>query len=349
MYKSHFGLQRNPFEISPDPAFLYSTERHQEALASLYYGVRKRSGFVVLTGEVGTGKTLIVRCLLEILSKNHVASAYVFNPRLTPVQLLQYICGDLGLETSRSKAEMLLHLNQFLIDRHRQDLETVLIVDEAHLLEPELLEEVRLLTNLETSQQKLLQIVLAGQPELDKVLDSRDLRQLKQRITYRCKLMAFTLSDTRGYLKHRLAIAGAGERSGTIFPEETVEVVHRYSYGIPRLINTVCENALISSYALRLDQVPPTAIEEVACDLRLRVRNGQMSKREDPLDLNEILTHEVLPAYGAHPSPANGGSVEKFDEEEVLVLDVVPGRRSTRKPAKSAKDEDLDMEEGAKL
>jgi len=269
MYKSHFGLKRNPLEISPDPEFLFSTDAHREALAAMYYGIRRHSGFVVLTGEVGTGKTLIIRCLLEILNKDQLASAYVFNPKLSALQLLQYIAGDLGLPPTRSKAELLLKLNHYLIERHRQDLQTVLIVDEAQLLQRDLLEEIRLLTNLETSQQKLLQIVLAGQPELEKKLDSKNLRQLKQRVTFRCNLAPFSAEDTAGYIRHRLTIAGAEGRADTIFPEETIEMIHGYATGIPRLINTICNNALISGYASHSQTISPLLISEVAADLRL--------------------------------------------------------------------------------
>src|SRR6266478_1128172 len=277
MYKSHFGLKRNPFEISPDPEFLYSTDAHREALAAMYYGIRHHSGFVVLTGEVGTGKTLIIRCLLEVLNANQLASAYVFNPKLSALQLLQYIAGDLGLPPTRSKAELLLKLNHYLIERHRQDLQTVLIVDEAQLLQKDLLEEIRLLTNLETSQQKLFQIVLAGQPELEKKLDSKNLRQLKQRVTFRCNLTPFSAEDTAGYIRHRLKIAGADSRADTIFPEETIGMVHEYAAGIPRLINTICNNALISGYAAHSQTISPMVISEVAADLRLKRQERKAS------------------------------------------------------------------------
>ena len=168
MYKQFFGLTRNPFEISPDPFFYHPTPRHNEALANLHYGVGRRKGFIVITGEVGTGKTLLVRCLLTELRKNNIAFGYVFNPLLPVVEFFQYIMADLGLPyAGRTKTEMLLDLNRYLIQRHARGLITALVVDEAQALRPELLEEIRLLTNLETSQQKLLQIVLMGQPELE--------------------------------------------------------------------------------------------------------------------------------------------------------------------------------------
>jgi general secretion pathway protein A len=272
MYKSFYHLKRNPFEITPDPAFLFPTRRHNEALAALYYGVRRHKGFVVMTGEVGTGKTLLVRCLLELLNRKNVAYAYVFNSRLSPLEFLQYIAGDLGLPTaSKNKSELLLDLSAFLIARHQQKLTTVLVVDEAHLLPVEVLEEIRLLTNLETAEEKLLQILLVGQPELDEKMDSVELRQLKQRIALRSQLEALSREETRGYIQRRLQLAGADPARPALFPDETVMAVYRHARGIPRLINTVCENALITAFARQAPFVEPDIIEEVAADFRLHV------------------------------------------------------------------------------
>jgi len=272
MYKTFFGLTRNPFEISPDPYFLFATARHNEALASIVHGVLRHKGFIVVTGEVGTGKTLLVRCLLELLRRQDIASANIFNPCLSPLEFLSYIVGDLGIKTTRQdKGSLLLVLNNYLIARHRKNTTTVLIVDEAQHLEPELLEEIRLLTNLETSQQKLLQIVLIGQPELDQKMDSPDLRQLKQRIALRCQLEPLQEEETKSYILRRLQRAGANSRATTMFPAETIAGIYRYSRGIPRLINTVCENALIASYAGKAESVRPEVIDEVAKDLRLNV------------------------------------------------------------------------------
>src|SRR5215831_10625911 len=221
MYKRFYNLKRNPFEITPDPSFLFATRRHNEALASLYYGVRRRKGFVVMTGEVGTGKTLLVRCLLQVLSRANVAYAYVFNPKLTPMEFLQYIAGDFHLATAgKSKSDLLLDLSSYVIARHRQNRTTVLVIDEAHHLSAEVLEEVRLLTNLETPQEKLLQILLIGQPELDEKLDSFELRQLKHRIALRCHLEPLGWQETSGYISRRLEIPGAGENAEIIFPSE---------------------------------------------------------------------------------------------------------------------------------
>lgn len=272
MYKAHFGLSKNPFELSPDPYFFYPSVRHNEALANIYYGVRKRKGFVVVTGEVGTGKTLLVRCLIDILTKNQITFAYVFNTRLTDMEFLRYVAGDLGISpVATTKSELLLQLNEFLINRHRCGQTTVLIVDEAQNLEWEVLEEVRLLTNLETAQQKLLQIVLIGQPELEEKLDTTNLRQLKQRIAFRSRLDPFNESQCLEYIVRRLQLAGATANAATIFPPHIVCLIHRYSKGIPRLINTICENALINAFSRRAQAVSSEMIEEVADDFRLKV------------------------------------------------------------------------------
>lgn len=272
MYRKFYRLTRNPFEISPDPYFFYPTPRHNEALANLNYGVQRRKGFVVVTGEVGTGKTLLVRCLLEALNRNQISFAYVFNPRLSVLDFLRYMLTDLRLPmTGKTKSEMLAHLNNYLIARFRRGSTAALIVDEAQLLSWELLEEIRLLTNLETSQQKLLQIVLVGQPELDQKLDSPHLRQLKQRVGLRCRLEPLSLEELRGYIHRRLELAGANSHGATIFADGAIESVHRFSRGIPRLINTLCENALVSGYARQSSQVTPEIIQEVATDFRLNV------------------------------------------------------------------------------
>jgi len=269
MYKQFFGLTRNPFEISPDPFFYHPTPRHNEALANLHYGVGRRKGFIVITGEVGTGKTLLVRCLLAELRKNNITFAYIFNPVLPVVEFFQYIMADLGLPHSgRTKAEMLLDLNRFLIQRHARGLITALVVDEAQALRHELLEEIRLLTNLETSQQKLLQIVLMGQPELEVLLDSQELRQLKQRVALRCQLQPLDAPQTSSYILSRLQRAGAAP-TPAIFSPGALEKIYEYSHGIPRVINTLCENSMVNAFAREQRPVGPEVVAEVAADFRL--------------------------------------------------------------------------------
>jgi general secretion pathway protein A len=301
MYKAFYNLKRNPFEITPDPSFLFPTRRHNEALSALYYGVRRHKGFVVLTGEVGTGKTLLLRCLLQLLRQNNdVAYAYVFNGKLSPVEFLQYIAGDLGLPVSgKNKSELLLQLASYVISRSQKQLTTVLVVDEAHHLSTDILEEIRLLTNLETTEQKLLQILLVGQPELDDKLDSAELRQLKQRIALRSHLTALDLNETRGYIERRLQLAGSPS-AASLFPPETTATVYQHSRGIPRLINTVCENALIAAYARQSSSVTPEMIESVATDLRLNVQTHPMRRNTAPEAMNVQQAARTLLELYAH-------------------------------------------------
>ncbi len=275
MYKQFFGLTRNPFEISPDPFFYHPTPRHNEALANLHYGVGRRKGFIVITGEVGTGKTLLVRCLLAELRKNNIAFGYVFNPLLTVTEFFQYIMADLGLPyAGRTKTEMLLDLNRYLIQRHARGLVTALVVDEAQALKSDLLEEIRLLTNLETSQQKLLQIVLMGQPELEGVLDSPHLRQLKQRISLRCQLLPLDEQQTHAYVLSRLERAGAAPNP-PVFSPEALAAVYEYSHGIPRIVNTLCENSMVNGFAREQRTIGADVVTEVASDFRFTVPPSQ--------------------------------------------------------------------------
>ncbi len=271
MYKAHFHLSRNPFDLTPDPNCFVPTPRHNEALAALYYGVRRHKGFVVVTGEVGTGKTLLLRCLLRLLENSKdVAYAYLFNSRLSPTDFLQYVLSDFGMPASgRNKCELLLDLSNFLVERGSKQMTTVLIVDEAHDLSADTLEELRLLSNLETTEDKLIQIILVGQPELDKKLDSNELRQLKQRIALRAQLGALTAQQTKEYIEQRLRIAGADPNAPPIFSPEAVDSVYAYSRGYPRLINTICENALIGAYARQLSLVTPSIVDDVAGEFRL--------------------------------------------------------------------------------
>lgn len=271
MYKAHFQLARNPFDLTPDPTCFVPTERHNETLASLYYGVRRHKGFVVVTGEVGTGKTLLLRCLLRLLEESRdVTYAYIFNNRLSTTEFLQYMLLDFGLPTvGKNKCEMLFDLSQFLVSRSSRQMTTVLIVDEAHLLSDELLEEVRLLSNLETYDDKLLQIVLVGQPELDEKLDSKGLRQLKQRIALRTHLGPLSFEETQRYIEHRLEVAGAGSNASALFSAKAVAMVYRYSRGFPRLINTICENSLITGYARQVSSISPEIVKFVAREFKL--------------------------------------------------------------------------------
>ena len=287
MYKPFYNLKRNPFEITPDPSFLFPTKRHNEALSALYYGVRRHKGIVVLTGEVGTGKTLLLHYLLHLLKQSKdVGYGYIFNGRLSPVEFLQYFASDLGLPiTSRNKGELLLQIANYVIDRSQRKLTTALVVDEAHHLTAEILEEIRLLSNLETAQEKLLQILLVGQPELDDKLDSVSLRQLKQRISFRSHLVPLNSDETKGYVELRLQLAGCLHPSA-LFPPETIAAVYQHSQGVPRLINTICENALIAAYGRQMPNVSPEIIDNIAADFRLGIQTPALETTQASDELN---------------------------------------------------------------
>jgi general secretion pathway protein A len=248
MYTSFFGLSEKPFAITPDPRYLYLSERHAEALAHLLYGINESGGFVQLTGEVGTGKTTVVRTLLSRVP-HHADVAVILNPRVTPAEFLLTICEELGVaiaDADRNSVKQLVDaLNRRLLSAHADGRRVVIIVDEAQNLPAEVLEQVRLLTNLETPTQKLLQIILIGQPELRDLLDRTDLRQLAQRITGRYHLSPLTREETHGYVRHRLRVAGA---AGEIFTQAALNEVHRLSSGIPRVINVCCDRALLGAY-----------------------------------------------------------------------------------------------------
>jgi general secretion pathway protein A len=295
MYEKFYGFNQNPFGMSPDPAFYYATERHNEALANLTYGVLMQKGFIVLTGEVGTGKTLLVRCLLDTLHRSRVAHAYIFNPLLSADDLLRMILADFGIrEIKRTRAEMLQQFNEYLIDVYRRGGVTALVIDEAQLLSPMLLEEIRLMTNIETSQHKLLQIVLVGQPELDENLDSPELRQVKQRVSLRYSLEPLTDSEVRGYINRRFEVAGAQGQLSQIFPPPTLARILHYAHGIPRLVNTICDSALVSGYGQQAKTIPPAIIEEVAADLRISLKSSADKLTGTPMSAERTGTEQDL-------------------------------------------------------
>lgn len=270
MYKKFFGLRESPFNVNPDPRFLYMTRYSQEALASLTFGIQNRKGFILLTGEVGTGKTTLLNRLFEWLRGERASTAFVFNSRLNSTQFLDFVMADFGISCeSNLKSQLLMRLNQWLLERYAAGESAVLVIDEAQNLSTQVLEEIRLLTNLETSTDKLLQIVLCGQPELEAKLKQPQLRQLRQRITLRCKTHPLTLEETRGYITERLRIAGGdGE---TIFSPEAINDIFKFTHGIPRVINLLCEHALISSYVDQQKPVQEKTIVDVASDLELFV------------------------------------------------------------------------------
>jgi type II secretory pathway predicted ATPase ExeA len=268
MYNKFFNLRENPFNVNPDPRYLFFTPSALEALASLTYGIQTRKGIVLLTGEVGTGKTTLLNKLLDWLHERQAATSFIFNTQLSASDLFDCLMADFGIPpASRTKGEMLLRLNRWLLERHQVGQSAVLVVDEAQNLSQQALEEIRLLTNLETSSEKLLQIVLSGQPELEEKLRHPQLRQLLQRITLRCRTSQLSLAETRGYVAERLHIAGANGEP--IFSTEAIESIYNYARGIPRVINVLCEHALINAYIDQQRPVPAQLIDEVAREFEL--------------------------------------------------------------------------------
>ena len=265
---SSFGLRENPFRINPDPRFIFLTTRAEATLAELAYGIRARKGLIVLAGEVGTGKTMLLRRLLDWLGEQNMPTALIFNSHINSDHLLDFILNDFRIPSESSdKSDKLLSLNRWLLERYRGAQTPVLIVDEAQGLSLQALEEIRLLLNFETPRHKLLQVILAGQPELEEKLKRYELRQLRQRITIRCKTAPLTLEETHGYIEERLRIAGAGNES--IFDPQAVTSVHAYSQGIPRVINVLCDHALVNSCADGFKTVSPRSVEQAARECQL--------------------------------------------------------------------------------
>ncbi len=248
MYKNYFRFSDIPFSIAPDPRYLYLSDQHKDALAHLLYGVGEHGGFVLLTGEVGTGKTTICRCLLQQIPGD-CEVAYIVNPRQTVIELLQSICDELGVYyfyEDQGTTYLVDLINEYLLESHSKGRNTILIIDEAQNLDVDVLEQLRLLTNLETNEKKLLQLILLGQPELNELLDRQELRQLAQRITARYHLQPLTLDEAEHYVMHRLTVAGY---SGELFPKQTLKVIYNASGGIPRLINIICDRCLLGVYS----------------------------------------------------------------------------------------------------
>ena len=318
MYKEFYGLRANPFNVNPDPRYLFLTRHTEEALACLTYGIQSRKGFVLLTGEVGTGKTTLINKLLEWLRLQQVATAFIFNSRLNTTQFLDYMMADFGIPCdSKAKSQILLRLYNWLLDRYRAGETAVLIVDEAQNLTDEVLEEIRMLTNLETFTEKLLQIVLVGQPELEQKLKQPQLRQLRQRLTLRAKTHALTLEETKAYIQQRLRIAGSSGQQ--IFDLDAVVAIHRYANGIPRVINLLCEHCLVSAFVDQQKVIRPAVVEFVARDFDLA----------DGTAARAMMT----------PSPAAGQGK----------LDLVDTLRSLANLADRLRDEEKDLPKERKL
>jgi general secretion pathway protein A len=309
LYQTHFGLSQAPFNITPDPSFLYLSASHREGLAQLSYGIRARKGFVVLTGEVGTGKTTLIHALLNDLNGS-VQTALIFSTIVSPADLLRSVCEEFGLiETKRPLGEIhdyLVSLNEFLLESYRKGENCALIIDESQNLSAEVLESIRLLSNFETSKDKLLQILLVGQPELAVRLNSPELRQLKQRVMLRHHLRALSLQECCEYVSNRLKVAGGGDR--TIFTPNALENIHSYSSGIPRIVNVLCDNALLTGYALGRKEVDTGIIREVAEDLSITT-NPEARFRPIRQVVNNTNGNGSAPGFGVASAEARSAIV----------------------------------------
>jgi general secretion pathway protein A len=296
MYNAFFGFKQNPFNMSPDPSFLYRSMQHEEVLANLIYGVQSRKGFIALTGEVGTGKTTMLECLRDYMNAQHIAFASLFNSRLTVPQFFEMLAYDLDLRCNRlSKTEVLLSLNNMLLERAAAGRTTVLIIDEAHNLDWDVLEEIRLLGNLENRRGKLLQIILSGQQELDRKLEAPEFRQLKQRIALRCTLRGFSLQESIAYINSRIARAGVKDQK--VIGPALMEEIHFRAQGIPRLINAICDNLLLTAFAMEKKSARLDMLDEVTNDMRLDWP-GKEPFREEPTYPEQVMRRPEM-QFGA--------------------------------------------------
>ena len=310
MYKSFFGLKENPFNVNPDPRFLFLTQEIEEALTGLMYGIQTRKGFITLTGEVGTGKTTLINRLLDWLHHRRARTAFLFNSRMNSNQLFDFILAEFDIPCdSKSKSQQLMKLNHWLLERYRMGETVALIIDEAQNLTYPVLEEIRLLTNLETSTDKLLQIVLSGQPELGDKLRLPQLRQLRQRIMLRCRTTPLSHEQTKEYIVERLKIAGAAAEP--IFSTQAVDTVHLYSLGIPRVINLLCEHSLVNAFAEQQRPIQPKIVEDVAREFQLDevepiAPNGASRIGTDVYNSEAFIQNlgEALSRFRLSPSPA---------------------------------------------
>ena len=319
VYKHHFGLSEAPFNITPDPSFLYLTASHREGLAQLIYGVNARRGFIVLTGEVGTGKTTLIHAFLGQLSSN-THTALIFSEITNPIDLIRYVCEEFRLipplSEIKSTHDYISALNEFLLKQYQDNRNAVLIIDEAQNLSAEVLESLRLLSNFETTKDKLLQIILVGQPELAVKLNSSGLRQLKQRVTLRHHLRAFTATECREYIFSRLKHAGSNSE---IFPSNTVDLIQRYSNGIPRLINIIADNAMLNAYALGRTMIEPLLVYEVANDLCLTSSPHPSSVSTESLGRTDARSRRRMELVRA---PITSPGAKELDPDRLVGIDV---------------------------
>ncbi|MDQ1559796.1 MAG: ral secretion pathway protein [Pyrinomonadaceae bacterium] len=333
MYKEFYGLKELPFALTPDPRFIYFTPSHTEAMANLHYGIESGKGLIVVTGEVGTGKTTILRWMMQRLDRT-VLVGYIFNPRLTVPEFYQHVARLFDVQEWENKSELLFALGKTLEARHARGLRTVLIIDEAHGLSTSVLEEIRLLSNFESDAAKQLQIVLTGQPELRDVLNNPDLRQLKQRVALRCEIKPLpNIEETERYVKARLLVAGAARTD--IFSPGAIDYIFRCAAGIPRQINNLCDNAMLTGYASGLHTISRAVIEEVAdtFDMLPDARNSRLSieEQESPA--------RIFNAQGRAELWSAGGSTA-----QATAVDEAAARHSSMEHS-SAHDDDARADE----
>ena len=367
MYLEFFGLREKPFNVTPDPHFLYMSPSHQEAFANLLYGVQERKGFITLSGEVGTGKTTLLHNLLANLEEN-TDSVFVFHTGLEFTDLLEMIHHELGIEIrSTSRAGLLQTLNHHLIEKLREGRNVALLIDEAQNLSPEILENLRLLSNLETSKEKLLQIILVGQPELEEKIALDELRQLRQRISVRSRIAALSREDCRAYILHRLGVAGARPGGTPIFSDEALDAIIGYAHGIPRQLNILCDGTLLLAYAEGDRQVKKKHVKEALSDLKSAIapfeaQRGAQPRRTAVVGKQQVrgrprwpwlaaLLLLILPAllYGSYRMGAMGSGGSKRGNDSVAEAgrsipgvvqrpaeETQPPREETRAPAETA-------------
>ena len=340
MYREFFGLEDTPFTLTPDPRFIVFTPSYNEVLASLYYGLENAKGLIVLTGEVGTGKTTALRWILRRLDSS-VLAAYVFNPRLSIDEFYHHVTQLLGIRDWENKAELLAEMGKVLEERHRRGLRTVLIVDEAHELSDYVLEEIRLLMNFESDNAKHLQIVLTGQPELREKLNQPNLRQLKQRVALRCKMHQLpNVDEIERYITERLLIAGSSEPN--IFTPGAIDFIFQCSEGIPRQINNLCDNAMLSAYAAGEQIIGRQIIEEVADNLDLLPRNEALLATDKAVE--KVRTAGVLTEEAREELWKNQSRVETAIKPKRFPAESANGNSNVKRNSYNNPEDEISLE-----